>query len=83
MIHSKTMGLAAFAEALLYRRQVENISSNFFLSFLLSKERNLRHLNSSVIHANLKEGIVLPIHHLPLTVNTSSAVKDIYRLTAI
>jgi hypothetical protein len=82
-IQCTTIGLAEFEQALLYRREAENISSNFFLSSLSRLERKPRHFNSSAIQANLKDGIVLPIviTHLLITVNTSSADNDKYLLT--
>ena len=53
------IGLAAQEPAELYKYEIENISSNNFLSDLSRELRNTFHSSSPM--ASLNEGIVLPI----------------------
>ena len=55
------MGLAEQEHAELYKCEIENISSNNFLSDLSRELRNTFHSLSSSTLANLNEGIVLPM----------------------
>ena len=56
------IGFAAWEHTELYKCEIENISSNIFLSDLSRALRNTFHPpSSSSTLANLNEGIVLPI----------------------